>query len=335
MRATLSSCVCLLAIAIVLPHTRNAQAMDDEFTHDRSTRMIVVGVKEAPPFSMKEADGSWGGISIDLWKRVAGDLHLNYQFAEEPTVQPFFSTGLGVAVRTEAAISWTPVVRTLGSFGFLQAVGALVGLALTTGLAVWLLERRSNDDFAGGSKGLASGVWWSTVAMTQRSSSVGGPKTVPGRIIAVFWMVTSIIALAVFTASVTSVLTMKQLQKAINDAHDLSAVRVGTVAGTAAEETLARMNVAFVAYPKPVDGLNDLKDDKLDAFVYDRPLLAWNVRQHHPFAIKLLDSMFEPQTYAFAVPTGSPLRKSISIGVLNALKSDWWTQTRFKYFGAS
>lgn len=367
MRATLSSCVCLFAIAIVLPHTHNAQAMDDEFTHDRSTRMIVVGVKEAPPFSMKEADGSWGGISIDLWKRVAGDLHLNYQFAEEPTVQalldktrtgkldvavaaltvtadrernvdfvqPFFATGLGVAVRTEAAISWTPVVRTLGSFGFLQAVGALMGLALTTGLAVWLLERRSNDDFAGGSKGLASGVWWSTVAMTQRSSSVAGPKTVPGRIIAVFWMVTSIIALAVFTASVTSVLTMKQLQKAINDAHDLSAVRVGTVAGTAAEETLARMNVAFVAYPKPVDGLNDLKDDKLDAFVYDRPLLAWNVRQHHPFAIKLLDSMFEPQTYAFAVPTGSPLRKSISIGVLNALKSDWWTQTRFKYFGAS
>jgi hypothetical protein len=46
-------------------------------------------------------------------------------------------------------------------------------------------------------------------------------------------------------------------------------------------------------------------------------------------AIKLLDSMFEPQSCAFAVPTGSPLWKSISIGVLNAIKSAWWTQARF------
>jgi polar amino acid transport system substrate-binding protein len=367
MRATLGPCICLLAIAIAVQPLTGAQAADDEFMHELTTRTIVVGVKEAPPFSMKEADGTWSGISVELWKRVASDLHVQFRFAEEPTVQalldktqagqidvavaaltvtadrernvdfaqPFFSTGLGVAVRTEAAISWTPVVRTLGSVGFLEAVGALVGLAITTGLAVWLLERRSNDDFAGGSKGLASGVWWSAVAMTQRSSSVGGPKTVPGRIIAVFWMVTSIIALAVFTASVTSVLTMKQLQKAVNDAHELSTVRVGTVAGTTAENALARMNVEYVAYAKPLDGLNDLKADKLDAFVYDRPLLAWNVRRHHPFAIKLLDSTFEPQSYAFAVPTGSPLRKSISISILNAIQSDWWTQTRFRYLGAS
>jgi len=198
-----------------------------------------------------------------------------------------------------------------------------------------LLERRSNADFAGVSKGLASGLWWSTAAMTQRSGGAGGPKTVPGRIVAVLWMVTSVIALAVFTASVTSVLTLKQLQKAINDAHDLSTVRVGTVAGTTAEEALARMNVEFVAYSNPLEGLNDLKRDKLDAFVYDRPLLAWHVRQHHPFAIKLLDSTFEPQTYAFAMPTGSPLRKSISVSVLNAVRSEWWTQTRFRYFGAS
>jgi polar amino acid transport system substrate-binding protein len=146
-----------------------ARAADDEFAHDLTTRTIVVGVKEAPPFSMKEADGTWSGISVELWKRGASDLHVQYRFAEEPTVpgqidvavaaltvtadrernmdfvQPFFSTGLGVAVRSEAAISWTPVVRTLGSVGFLEAVGALVGLALTTGLAVWLLERRSND----------------------------------------------------------------------------------------------------------------------------------------------------------------------------------------------
>jgi len=128
---------------------------------------------------------------------------------------------------------------------------------------------------------------------------------------------------------------MKQLQRAINDAHDLAAVRVGTVAGTTAVDALTRMNVHFVAYAKPLDGLSDLKQGRLDAFVYDRPLLAWQVRQHHPFAIKLLESMFEPEIYAFAVPTGSPLRKTISIGVLNAVRSDWWRQAQFRYLGAT
>jgi len=367
MRAASMLWIYPLAFAIALLPLSGTRAADDEFTRDVTSRTIVVGVKEAPPFSMKQDGGSWDGISIELWQRIAAELHVQYRFAEEPTVkalldktrlgqidvavaaltvtaererevdfaQPFFTSGLGVAVRTEAAISWTPVVRTLTSLGFLQAVGALVGLALTTGFVVWLLERRSNDDFAGGPRGIASGVWWSTVAMTQRSGNMRGPKTVPGRIIAVLWMVTSIIALAVFTASVTSVLTMKQLQKAINDAHDLSAVRVGTGAATTAEDTLARMNVEFVAYSNPLEGLNDLKWDKIDAFVYDRPLLAWHVRQHHPFAIKLLDSMFDPQTYAFAMPAGSPLRKQISISVLNAIRSEWWAQTRFRYLGAS
>jgi len=151
----------------------------------------------------------------------------------------------------------------------------------------------------------------------------------------VIWIFTSIIALAVFTASITSVLTMKQLQKAINDAHDLSTVRVGTVAGTTAEDALTRMNVEFLVYAKPLDGLDDLKQGKLDAFVYDRPLLAWQARQHHQFAIKLLESTFEPEIYAFAVPTGSPLRKTISISVLNAVRSDWWRQTQFRYLGVS
>ena len=32
---------------------------------------LVIGTKEAPPFAMKQPDGSWRGISIDLWRRVA------------------------------------------------------------------------------------------------------------------------------------------------------------------------------------------------------------------------------------------------------------------------
>ena len=52
-----------------------------------SDKELVIGTKEAPPFAMKDQDGTWHGISIDLWRRIADRLHLRYRFSEEPTVQ--------------------------------------------------------------------------------------------------------------------------------------------------------------------------------------------------------------------------------------------------------
>jgi hypothetical protein len=165
----------------------------------------VVGTEETPPFAMRTADGSWSGISIDLRRHVADAQHLRYRFSEEPTVQgsldgiangrldiavaaltgtaarvqildftqPFYVTGLGIAVPTGGEASWQPIIRTLTSFGFAQAIMALVGLALAVGFLVWLFEWRHNEDFGGGAaKGLSSSVWWSTVAMTQRSTGL-------------------------------------------------------------------------------------------------------------------------------------------------------------------
>ena len=34
-------------------------------------RELVIGTKVAPPFAMKAEDGTWRGISIDLWLRIA------------------------------------------------------------------------------------------------------------------------------------------------------------------------------------------------------------------------------------------------------------------------
>ena len=188
---------------------------------------------------MKGGDGNWQGISIDLWRRVAEQMHLRYRFIEVVTVQdlldatangtadaavaaitvtaarartvdftqPFYETGLGVAVQSGVA-NWLPVMRTFLSFNFLQAILALLGIALIVGILIWLFERRQNDNFAGHpAKGLTSGIWWSAVAMTQAGAAQGGPSSLPGRLLAVVWMVASIIALAVFTAGITSAIT--------------------------------------------------------------------------------------------------------------------------------
>jgi polar amino acid transport system substrate-binding protein len=344
-----------------------AQAPDTANTQTASQHELVVGTKETPPFAMKAADGGWSGISIDLWRHVADELHLHYRFSEEPTVQglidgvvagrfdiavaaltetaaraqsldftqPFYVTGLGIAVPAGGEPSWQPIIHTLTSFGFAQAIMALVGLALAVGLLVWLFERRHNDDFGGGAaKGLSSGVWWSTVAMTQRSTGNFGPRTLPGRIVAIVWMVASIVTIAVLTASVTSVLTIKHLQGAVHGVSDLRDVRVGAVAGTSTEETLSRLRISYRKFATPQDGLKALRAHSLDAFIYDKPLLAWIIQQGFGSSIELIDTTFDPQEYAFAMPSNSLLERPINVAILGAVHSEWWEQTTFRYLGS-
>lgn len=335
-------------------------------TQISSERELVIGTKEAPPFSMKATDGTWHGISIELWDRVAKGLNLRYRFSETDTVQelidgissgkfdvaaaaitvtalreqtvdfshPFYSTGLGIAVPTDRVSSWLPVVHAMTSFGFAQAVLALIGLAILVGFLIWLFERTHNDDFGGDvKKGLSSGVLWSTTAMTQRQSSAFSPRTLPGRVVAIVWMVVSIIAVAVFTAGITSALTTKKLRGEVGNVGDLASVRVGAVAGTSTEDALARLQIKAKKFQNAHLGLKALRKGKLDAFVYDKPLLAWTIRQNFPWSIDLLEVTFEPQHYAFVLPNDSVHRKALNIALLNATTDSWWREVLSRYLG--
>jgi ABC-type amino acid transport substrate-binding protein len=365
-------CLRLLSAAVLIvfafaPRPVFAQTSETPVLDPSSQRPIVVGTKEAAPFAMKTPEGEWTGISIDLWRRIADAKKVTYRFHEEETVpalidavaagkvdiavaaltvtagreeildftSAFYGTGLGIAVPAGGPASWVPVLRALTSFGFLQSVLALIGLALVVGLLVWLIERRHNEEFGGSvARGLSSSVWWTTVAMTQRGIGHQGPRTMPGRFVAMLWMVGSIIAIAVFTAGITSALTVRQLQGNVHGVTDLSQVRVGVVSGSSTEDTLNRLRIGFERYPNAKEGLQAVRAGKLDAFVYDRPLLAWTINQDFRFTIQLLDVIFDQQHYAFAVPAGSPLRKPVSVAVLTQVRSPWWGETLQRYLGA-
>jgi polar amino acid transport system substrate-binding protein len=357
----LHSClVCLLGVGLFLTGTVHAAAQDP------TGQELVVATKEAAPFAMKAPDGTWKGISIDLWRQIAQEAKLSYKFVEEPTVQgllegtaagrydvsiaaltitserersldfsqPFYVSGLGIAIPATAPPTWTLIVRTLTSFGFIQAILALIGLTLVVGLIIWLFEHRHNEDFGGGAiKGLGTSIWWSAEAMTQASTGHLAPKTGFGRALAVLWMIASIIAIAVFTASVTSTLTAGKLQGLVTTVADLAAVRVGAVQGSATEEYLTARRIAYRRFAAPQDGLTAIRNGTLDAFVYDKPLLAWMVREQFASSVVMLDVTFDQQMYGIALPVGSRLRKPIDVAMLETIQGEWWRQTLFSYLG--
>lgn len=329
-------------------------------------RELVIGTKIAAPFVMKTAEGEWTGLSIELWQRIADQLHVRYRFVEEPNIQsllegvesrkydaaiaaitvtaararkmefslPYYQSGLGIAVPSSGPAIWQQILRALVSVGFAQAVGALIGITLLVGTLVWLFERRHNEDFgAHGVKGLGTSMWWTAEAMTQASTGNLGPRTLPGRILAVFWMVTSIIAIAVFTAGVTSAITASKLQGIIRGEADLPSVRVGTVAGAATVDYLTANRIKSTPFKDIEEGLRALETGRVDAFVHDRPLLSWFVLHRAANRVEVIDDTFDPQSYAIAFPSGSELRWQVSIAALEISESDWWREALFRNLG--
>ncbi|MBZ9889604.1 transporter substrate-binding domain-containing protein [Mesorhizobium sp. BR1-1-3] len=359
--------VACVGAGVTLAQTSPDQPSPDVASPSASpAKEISVGIKQAPPFAFKLQDGSWSGLSIDLWQKIAGRLNLRFHYVEVPAVQdqidgvvsgrfdaamaaitvtadrekavdftqPFFTTGLGIATPLNNQPSWRPVLHALTSFGFLQAVLALVIISVVVGVLIWMFERRHNDDFGGGvAKGLFSSMWWSTIAATQASTGDFGPRTVPGRVLAALWMMGSIIAIAVFTAGVTSVLTVTQMEGMVQGESDLAAVRVGAVQSSSTASYLDSTQIRHQDFASIQQGLNALRAGKIDALVHDKPLLGWLVGQNYATSLQVLDATFDQQQYAIALPLGSPLRKSLDVALLQTIESDWWKQAVFQYLG--
>ena len=326
-------------------------------------RAVVIGTKYAPPFAMKGADGAWTGISIELWQHIADLLHWQTTFREYPTVpdmlqataegsidasiaaitvtgerertvdftQPFFTTGLGIAVPQRRELEWLPIIRSILSLRFAEAMAILIGSAVVVGTLIWLIERRHTDHYRGGKRGLGTGLWWSASAMMHAAPQDKAPATLVGRALATVWMVISVIVIAAFTAGITAQLTAKTLTGRVRSEFDLANVRTGTVDKTAALSYLLGRRIGARPFDNAEAGLTALLEGKLDAFVYDKPLLEFAVKKAHADTLMVLPAVFDSQNYAIAVPPGSDLRTQIDLVMVDDLRTEWWREIVTRY----
>ena len=145
--------------------------------------------------------------------------------------------------------------------------------------------------------------------------------------------VASVIVIASFTAGLTSQLTLKQLRGVVHGEADLQYVRVGAIAKTETTEYLGGQHIMYQAFADVEAGLSALKKRRIDALVYDRPLLSWLVRERYSDSLQVLDATFDPQDYAIALPQGSKLRLPIDLALLGTVHNEWWRETVFSYVG--
>ncbi len=325
-----------------------AHAAPPVATPPRAHDELVVATKNAPPFALKQPNGEWTGESIELWRRIAERLALRYRF-EEVTLpemldglesgrydaavaaltvtaereqrfdftHPFETTGLGVAVLHKRSPLWATIAAALYSWEFLQLVIFLGVCQIVVGVLMWLIERRDATGQFPASllDGIGTGIWWAVVTMTTVGYGDKAPRTWAGRTLALGWMLCSVILLSAFTASVASMLTVRQLEAHISSPSDLSRFRVAGVSNTTAETWLRRADYDFEDYTSPVFALEALVRGDVEVVVYDKPILEYLVREGAFVGserVEILDLSFQRQDYAIGVPTDSPLRERIN-----------------------
>jgi polar amino acid transport system substrate-binding protein len=327
---------------------------------------LVVGTRETPPFSMKDKDGRWIGISIDLWRQIATELNLTYKFLEldqynllegltngsldvvviDLTITPerldrfdftypFYTTGLGIAVPFKEKYGLVLIIKQLFSHNVLKILLLIFSILLTVGMIVWLFERKRNPEHFGGNtiQGVGSGVWFSAVTMTTVGYGDKHARTLGGRIVALIWMFTGVILVSLFTATITSILTVKQFEIPVRGLDDLKNELVGTMSYTTGESFLKHNLISSKSYKTVEEGLEALVIGEIKAFVYDAPELRYIIKQKFQGKLEVLPNTYSQENYGIALVNNSPLRKSINQVLLQTIRSQEWQETLYRYLG--
>jgi polar amino acid transport system substrate-binding protein len=326
---------------------------------------LRVLVKPAEPFSF-EKDGQLTGFSVELWKQVAQDAGLDFTLTTAHTMPEMLAAlQNGQADAGVGAVSITPEREKVLDFGYgyfesglqilttgrdsgsslsifaallrgdvVLVVSLLLAALFVFSNVLWWCERKVNEDVFPKPyiKGVWEAMWWAASTIISGGCENKCAVSVPGRLVAIVWMLGGIGLTSFITATLASAMTVHTLTSQIQSVDDLKGLPVGTIAGSSAETFLKTRGFNPLGYAALPNATEALTKGEVKAIVYDSPMLRYYQATHAESPLQLAGGVFDSQSYGFALPLGSPHRKAINEALLNlqrkgvceALEEKWF-----------
>ncbi len=347
-----------LAIVLVMGMVRAQPMLKDT---------LKVGVFVNPPFVIAEEGENYAGLSVDLWKRLATEINIPYQYVtfSDPVgvirsldygdldiginpygnsplrmkkfsvSQPFHVSSIGVAITSSNQSQFTVFVNNFFSRDFLNVVLLLLLILLSFGTILWFVERKANKyQFRPGILGLFDGLWWAAVTMTTVGYGDKAPKTHAGKTIAIIWMFTAVIIISSFTATIASTLTVNSLEGEVNSLEDIRRVaRIGAVGGSQGAAFLKAQDLSpSEVYRTTEMALLALSQKEIDVLVDDRTAMQYLIRNRQmEVNVKLLPIAFNEQYRSLIMPRAHPLFDRVNRQLVIEIQDKDWKKLRTSY----
>ena len=324
---------------------------------------LVFNTIERPPFAFQE-NGQPTGFSIDLMSVLARTLEREVTFnfrgsfpemlgdvesgavdgaianisitaAREAVLdftQPFFESGLQIMV---SGISGQPSVwRALFSYDLFFAVLAAFAILFVLGLLMWVFERRKQPYFDRPmDQALFPSFWWALNLVVNGGFEERQPQSAMGRLLSVLMVVSSLFIVSIFVANITASLTVDAITGSIENLDDLNGRKVGTTVGSTSSALLDSREISHRTYDSFAELIRAFEEERIEAVVFDGPLLAFYVNNDGLGEARLIDRVFRPENYGIALPQGSPLQEPINRALLSLTETGAYRDLVKKWFG--
>jgi polar amino acid transport system substrate-binding protein len=329
---------------------------------------IVVATRILPPFIVEEGS-TFSGFSAELWQELANRAGVEFSWKKTGNVkeilaavetgaaqvgiaaisitaareqqfdfsQPMFESGLQVMVprETEGNFSLKQIFGffTRGAMPYL--LGLLGLLILIPGHLVWFAERRhkepafSTQYFPGIFQSMA---WALSAAAGQQNNSLNSRI---GRLLSVAAIFISLLFLTYWQAELTSSFTVEQLQGGINGPEDLPGKKVGTTTGSTSATYVSTHGSTLFEYQKIEEAIAALETGKLDAVVFDAPVLLYYAANSGRGKVRVVGRIFRKENYGILFPRGSELRKRVNEALLKMREDGTYDSLYERWFSVS
>ncbi|KAG0543795.1 hypothetical protein BDA96_02G219800 [Sorghum bicolor] len=205
-----------------------------------------------------------------------------------------------------------------------------------TGFVVWAVEHRSNEEFRGPPSyqiGTLLYFGFSTLVFAHRENL----KSNLSRIVVVVWVFVVLILQSSYTASLTSMLTVPQLEPAIGDFTSLwrGTDKVGILNNSfmrAAMDKSGFPQSRLEPYQATQSFHEALLNGTIGAIVDETPYLRLFLTSYCDNFTKIAQSN-KTGGFGFAFPKGSPYVADLSRAILNLTESDEMSLIERKWFG--
>ncbi|WP_374200827.1 transporter substrate-binding domain-containing protein [Inquilinus sp. Marseille-Q2685] len=105
--------------------------------------------------------------------------------------------------------------------------------------------------------------------------------------------------------------------------------------GTTSARYLGAANIQPVTFANAEDAYRALIDDRVDAVVYDAPVLQYIAAHEGLGRAGLVGPIFQPEDYGFVFRNDSDLRRDVDAALLSMRQDGSYEELRERWFGKS